>query len=285
MSGSDGGFYGHPEEFLQQGDLFRVDVVAPVVDRVQRLFRSHDGRHASAVFADGAEGALFDREGLETLLSEIDRQPLHTEPFEETDDGQMEFVVVQASLLRYFVLASQTCDISGMDGPSNPVAVILPVITLRDLCTTERFPFLTSRKGVYDKLTINEYLLRHSGVEEFSEHQDPADYGAALRIVISEWNPPKNTPQKRNLGLIKSFVQNQAKKGWLHWLSDDPSFGVPDACVDLSRIFTVATDQLQELSHARIASLRGPYRDQFSQVLGNHLSRIATPKPIGPPGL
>ena len=36
-------FYSSVDAFIQQGDIFRVDLVAPLADQNVRLFRSADG--------------------------------------------------------------------------------------------------------------------------------------------------------------------------------------------------------------------------------------------------
>ena len=110
-------FYLPPGPQLEQGDIFRTELVAPAADRRQRIFRAADGRHGSVVFEEECEGRVFARSDLESLLRQSSANELRTRPFVQTPDGHDEMVVVYARLLRYFVIATQTCDISGEEGP------------------------------------------------------------------------------------------------------------------------------------------------------------------------
>ena len=112
---SKGQFYTNPDEFLQQGDIFRIDIVAPIADTQTRIFRSIDGRHGSVVFEENCEGKIFEKDELKALLGNSPLTDLHTQPFWRTSDGQEEMVVVYAQLFQYFIIATQTCDVSGRD--------------------------------------------------------------------------------------------------------------------------------------------------------------------------
>ncbi len=155
---SNSGFYTYPQDHLQQGDIFRVQIVAPDADQTQRIFRSRDGRHGSIVFDERCEARIFSRTELEDLLANTVRTVLHTDPFRKTPDASEEMVVVFARLMRYFVLVSNTCDISGLDGEPTLHATILRVRTLYALCMEDAFEFPNTKEN----MPIHDFIVKHN---------------------------------------------------------------------------------------------------------------------------
>lgn len=290
MQTPEGGWYCKPADFLEQGDVFGLDVVAPFADFTQRLFRTEDGRHGSAVFEEGVPATVFSRTELENTLRISTRTRLHTAPFGVTEDDQCEMVVVHAMLVRYFVIASQTCDVSGIDAEPLSHVLVVPIRTLVETCQSERLPFYAGDPGSpfvgqthpTEDLTIHEYLVDRCKKDELLKHTAPADYGAALRLVVEDWMPTKGTTEKQNAGLIKSFINNQFKLGHVDYLPDAPKFDVPEGIVDFSMIFTASRQLLVAQKEKRLARIADPYRDAFSRRLADQISRIATPRPKKP---
>jgi hypothetical protein len=186
MQPTEPSFYASPDEYLQQGDIYRQEVVTPIVDTEKRLFRAADGRHGIAVFSEGATGNVFDEEELRTHLRNLTgsaRTPLHTEPFELTGQGEPEFVVVQSKQASFFVIATQTCDVSAEDKPVRPTAIILPILTLLDICKNERLNFRTGGDA-----TIENFLDTNAHAT-LKRELDPFAYSNKVRAVLSEWQP------------------------------------------------------------------------------------------------
>lgn len=263
-------------DFLQQGDIFRQEVVCPIVDTVKRIFRSVDGRHGSTVFAENVPGKVFDDAELKSTLAATTRTPLHTAPFHTTNDGHPELVVVHASLTSYFILASQTCDISGVDKAASPTAIILPIRTVLEICRYERLPFASMSNEL---LSIEEFIERNASINTLRSIQDAFSYPAALRKLLQEWNPSGKAVAS-DKSRIKNYLGKQLKGGWIYYLKDDSAFQVPECCVDFSVAYTVPTARLEGLKGHRIARLGDPYRDHFAQAFASRLSRIAVPKPM-----
>ena len=263
-------------DFLQQGDIFRQEVVCPVVDKVKRIFRAADGRHGSAVFAENVPGKVFDDAELRSTLSSTTRTPLHTDPFHTTNDGHPELVVVHASLTSYFMLASQTCDISGVDKAAAPTAIILPIRTVLEICRYERLPFASMSN---DALSIEEFVERNSSSGTLRSIHDAFSYPPALRKLLRDWMPIEKAIAS-DKGRIKNYLSKQLRVNWMYYLKEDSLFQVPECCVDFSVAYTVPTAKLEGLKQHRIARLGDPYRDHFAQAFASRLSRIAVPKPM-----
>jgi hypothetical protein len=267
-------FYIPFTDFLQQGDIFRVGIVTPVADAQQRLFRSIDGRHGSVVFAEGTNGRVFDRTELdETLDSLTSQTPLHTRPFRPTPDGQPELAVVFAGFSEHFVIATQTCDVSGHDKKEFPYAMILPARTLMEICQTEQIDL----QGRNQPITIEEYLMERTGDVTIASVADATRYSEKLKEVLASWNPTENA-DKANQRLITKFLNKiRRTAGHLYYLPADDRFHVPELMVDFCTTYTVATRQLTNFASGRVARIGDPYRDHFARAFADRISRIAIP--------
>jgi hypothetical protein len=274
-------FYAEPDAHLQQGDIFRIEIVAPVADRQQRLFRTADGRHGSIAFERGEKGTVFHPDDLRDLLRATQRTDWHTDPFCNSPNSQPELVVVHANLIRHFIIATQTCDISGVDHPGLPYAMVLPIQTVEEICRTTPVQLL-AHDGTTVTDTIHRYLMTIPAMQAMGALGKGEEYAEKLRQLLNEWTPAKNSSDRKNHGLIRDFLNKWTKKGFLYGLRSDSRFGVPECCVDFSAIYTVPTAALNEISSHRIAHLAGSYRDAFAQQFALRISRIATPKSISP---
>ncbi len=272
-------FYGPCEPYLQQGDIFGLPIVAPEADHRQRIFRARDGRHGSVVFKDNCEATVFAPDDLEGLLAKVDRTPLHTDPFASTEDGYEEMVVVFARLFRYFVLVSQTCDVSGVDHDPKPFACILPSTTLAEMCRRECLPF----KGEDQPTTIHDYVAKHLGTDESCLSDDPYEYPPALRAIVkARGREGLSRTHKENLGKIRKFLNEYDRPGFLFPLPPDSGSGVPESCVDFCAVYTVPTQKLVRVKDLRVATIADPYRHDFGQKFGAFYARVATPEPMRP---
>jgi len=277
---SNSGFYTHPQDYLQQGDIFRVQIVAPDADETQRIFRAGDGRHGSVVFDERCEARIFSRSEIENLLANSTRTLLHTDPFRKTPDGSEEMVVVFARLMRYFVLVSNTCDISGLDREPTPYATILPVRTLYDICTQEPRNFPNTQENT----TIHNFISKHysSGAQSLQDAKE-LRYGTVVKQTLKSWiktKPNKNVLEDARF--LQNFLFEYYKKGYLHSLPEDNILGVPESCVDFTSVFTIPTSKLLEIKANRFVRIADKYLEAFAKHFGDFFARIATPKPMRP---
>jgi len=272
-------FYSPPDSFLQQGDIFRIDLVSPAADEIQRIFRSKDGRHGSIVFEENCDARVFSRIELDNLLNNAKRSDLHTQPFRPTIDGQDEMVVVFARLFKYFIIDTQTCDISEQDHKPLPWASILPVITLEDMCKTVLFPFdYTS-----EPTTIHDFVTKQYPDSDNLESSNENDYSNILREIIKKWLEfvePKNLEKEVNR--IKNYLDGYYNKKWVFSLPYNQRYNVPESHVDFTTIFTIPRDKLVQIQGHRFVRIESPYRDDFAQKFGTFFSRIALPTPMKP---
>ncbi|MBN2211246.1 MAG: hypothetical protein JW709_07605 [Sedimentisphaerales bacterium] len=272
-------YYENPASHLSQGDIFRIDVVGPGADFLKRIFRSADGRHGSCVFEEECNARVFSPNELEEQLKKVERGLLHTDPFCSTHDGNDEMVVVFAKLLKYFIIATQTCDICGRDKPPSPHAVILPVVPFAIICRTERLPLDGTEKGV----TIHDFITQKCPQADDLNDADDMNYPEKLREAIRGWTLNKNDPMRAIVGKIKDFIGGFYKQGYLHYLAKESIYNMPESGIDFSMIFTVPSQRLNNVKTARIATLRGDYRNQFSRAFAEYFGRIAVPRSMSPP--
>jgi hypothetical protein len=278
MVSNDVHFYVTPNEYLRQGDIFRIEIVSPTPDLRQRIFRSNDGRHGSVVFEEKCPGRIFGREELSELLQQSHRTELHTEPFYPTHDGQEELVVVEARLYQYFIIASQTCDVSGKDGRGLPWTTIFPINTLAEHCRGTKLPF-----GSIGSMTIHEFICKNYQESAELEIANEADYGMAIRTIIDDWRKSGiKSELKSNVGRIKNILDDYCKEGYLYYLTDNVSYEIPEGSVDFTATYCIPRCNLEKIKHCRLARLNDEYCLELAQSLASLFERAATPKPMKP---
>ena len=272
----------HVAEHLEQGDLFALDLVTPLATQTQRILRTKDGRHGRLVFDGVGEGRLFERAELDQLLVDMDatkRTAEHTPPFGVAPNGEPELVVAPANLRRYFVVATQTCDISGLDKRPLEAVIVLPVQTVQDMCLTTRLEF-TSESG---KLTIHEFLVRNIPGVELHSMLDPSEYGKVARQALAGWAPgDKKHLQDRNrvANLLKQMLKS---KTGVYYLAGSTSYDLPESIIDFTAAHTIQRDVLLQNRSSRIARLASPVREDFAQRFAHFISRVALSAASGPP--
>jgi len=272
-------YYTAPTSYLQQGDIFRIDLVAPAADEVQRIFRTKDGRHGSLVFEENCDGRVFGRKELDKLLESAPQAGFYTKPFHLTPDGQEEMVVVFARLFRYFIIATQTCDISGKDKSPQDWATILAVITLADLCRTETFPFSATGQ----LMTIHDFVKTYCDRSDEFEDTSDMDYAPNLRqIVADSAKLATNKKVLQDIRHLKNYLSSYYNKIFMFSLPADSEFALPESYVDFTSAFTVPTSKLLALQSRRFATIVDPYRIEFAKRFGEFFARVALPKPMRP---
>jgi len=272
-------YYSEPDEFLQQGDIYRVSLVGPAADTDARILRSHDGRHGSVVFEENCEARVFGVGSLRQVLDGLpSRSQFHTEPFAITDDGQGELVVVYARLFRYFVVASHTCDVSGKDKNSLPWAIILPVFTLAEMCRTERRKF----KSQQTPMTVEAFLALSDFGSELSALSE-AEFPRAARKAVKAWIESGLTGKiLKDAEHVRNYLNQYHAPGFLFSLPANEALGLPESCVDFSAAFTVPVAKLSAIGGCRIARIEEPYRSSFSRRFADLFSRPTLPVPMTP---
>jgi len=279
MTSSEANFYTTPSDHLEQGDIFYLDLVAPIADEIKRIFRTEDGRHGSLFFEGNARAKVFSQSELEELLQTSNRTELHTDPFRETLDGQQEMVVVAGRLFQYFIIASQTCDISGKNGKSLPWAIVLPIITISYTCKNQCLPF----KSIDDQMTIHDFICSKLQDSEKLQSATEFEYGEEIRNITSELLEKKNNGKiLEDIRQIKNFLNNYHKKGYMFPLTEKPDFKVPESYVDFTAAYSVPTDKLLSVKENRFARINTPYREDFAQHFANFFARVALPTPMKP---
>jgi hypothetical protein len=211
-------YYTNPEEALEQGDIFQTDLVAPAADEVQRIFSTKDGQHGSVVFEENCDGMVFSRAELDNLLESVPRTLYHTEPFHKTQDGYEEMVVVFSRLFRYFVIATQTCDISGIDKEAFEWATVLPVITLADLCRTEPLVFASTHRT----LTIDEFVKMYFEEAQDLDNVSIMDYAPTLRQIVEKCADSVHDKRiRKDAKFLKSYLTKYYKTFYMFLLPTD----------------------------------------------------------------
>lgn len=270
---SDSSIYISPTDVLEQGDIFQTDLVLPFADSVPRIFRTRDGRHGSFVFEEPqTEGRVFSPRDIDHLMRDNPGTGLRG-AFETDSDGLFEMVVAFANRFRYFIIATQSCDLAhgGQKGSGNFVCV-LPIQTIREICQTIKHP--TLKDG--DLLSIHECLLDFTN-DAILGNANEHEYPEILKRVIDAFSG--NKKQNEIVGRIKSFIFSKLSSSeHLYHLDGDRNVGVPQSVVDFSQVYTFPLGQITPLSNCRLARLSTSYRDDFAHKFGDRFSRIAVPQ-------
>ena len=271
-------FYEKPDENLQQGDIFKIDWIAPSADEVQRIFRCKDGKHGSFVFSENGEGKVFDRPELDSVLAEVGNGiPYYNPAFSQTQDGDHELVVVYSRLFEYFVIATQTCDLA--DERDLQWTTMLPVITLEYICKNE----IRQLKNTKSETTIHDFCCIN-GVDALPlKEKTGKGYCQLISEIVNK--SVKNGASKNikgDMGTIKTYLSNLNQPGYLYYLQESPNWELPEAVIDFTATFTVPKIKLEEIKGKRLVKIANDYRNEFSKKLGTFFSRIATPASMVP---
>jgi hypothetical protein len=274
------------QKYLTQGDIFKFDLVAPIADLEKRIFRTIDGKHSSLINSDGSNGRIF---AYDELLAAIEDLPIQERlpPFQKTTDGKYERVLVYAELLKYFIILSQTCDISGVDSSPNPICTVVPIVTIGQYCQNQ-LPFSYEdpeiRQKVFQTISIADYVSEKFDPEFKSKVSDEFTFPDYLRENLKTWqDKAKKKPQKSAfLGTIRNalklIVENKPLS--IYYIAPDKEHNVPESYVDFCRVYIVSTNVIQDIRDKRIATLSVLYREEFAKKFANYYERIATPQPM-----
>jgi len=282
MMNNTDSFYTTVEPYLQQSDIFRLDIIAPVADTEKRIFRTHDCQHGSVYFEGKTQAKIFSEEELSESLSLITpKTEWHISPFTKTKDGQEEMVVAAARRFRYFILASQSCDISGKDKPPLSWGTILPIVTVECMCKEEKLPF----KGTSESCSIHDYIVESCDDGTVLQNTNEFNYGSVIRSKLPDWIKESTGKKKERLQQIKNFINNFSKKNFVHSVPENSHIKLPESYIDFTMICIVPTSKLEGIKEHRIARLSVLYDVQFGQNFGSFFSRVATRRPMVPPDI
>ena len=207
-------------------------------------------------------------------------------------------VIADAALAKYFVIASQTCDISGVDHVQKPVCVVAPIVTIAQFFLSEDVGAKEGRgeagRRILDylnlKLREDPNVCKNTDITSRDLYEDVlndfnfVDY---IRSVLTIWKPPKNSAEKdfrsRLKGFLAAIVEN--RKLFTYYLPkrevrSDSRKRIPEGYIDYTRLYSVPTSHLEEGKDARSATIISPYKEQFAQRMSTYYSRIATPSPV-----
>ncbi len=272
--------------YLSQGDIFRIDLVAPMADPERTIFRTEDGRHASAVKVDGSDGKIF---SYDELLEVIEALPPAERllPFQRTTDGKFEKVLVYADVLEYFIILSQTCDISGLDKQANPTCTIAPVATLAQHFqgrTSFSWRPLSANQNESQTVSIPDYISERFDPTFRDMVSNDLEFPAYLRRSLGEWRKKaKKKPQENSFlskikGSLNTILGNEPL--YMYYVLPSIQHEVPESYVDFCRIYTLSTSIVEGMKNKRLATLGPQFREEFAQRFANYYGRIATPYPM-----
>ncbi len=278
--------YAEPDSHLAQGDIFGVRLVAPLADNEIRILRTESGLHGERAFA-GEAARVFSYDDLTEAMLALPPEEQQV-PCENQGGLPLEYVVVFGDLVEYFMVASQTCDVAGLDSEPKICAAVVPVISLASFLSRQRLPIGLEEADAQDETkwtTIMDWLQAKLGKDLNSLRNDPFALPDGIRALLKGWEPPKNSVERQIRGKIREFLNSaiDPKKNYIYYLPPSPSHRIPEAFVDFTRLYSVVTAKLGELQPHRVCSLASPYREEFAGKLGQYLSRIATPSPLVPP--
>lgn len=274
------GGYQSPGPLLAQGDIFALPLVVPFADTDQRLVRTVDGAHGERVFTAGQPAKIFDPGSLRTLLAHRRPTAHHVDPFCRSPSGLLEYVVTTGELVTTLMIATQTCDVAGQDGPPFPTTLVLPVRTVFEMCVREPIELPTDAGEI--QITIHDYMIKYAGCEQLSQCVDVFKYPIELDALIEEWKPPKKSAMVHARSIIKNITGSWTRVQYLYGLREDPAFGVPRSFVDMTCCFSVDRALLEQVMDRRLVSLADGVRADFAHRYGHLLSRVALNKPQGP---
>ncbi len=271
-------------EDFQQGDIFATRLVAPLADDEVRLFRTVSGRLGHLAMEGHEAGRVFAYDDVLAIPGVPDgERPL---PFPVAAEGGGEMVVAYADLLEYFVLASQTCDVT----PPKPkdFVSLVPYLPLAPRLMGERLPIGLSPDEAADRTlwkTVCEYITQHTG--DSLHGAGEGVFGLPMRVRMAVADAWQGVPREINANRkwIKEHVRGLSdnERLYLYYMPPAPEAGVPEGYVDFTRLYTIPFDCLSRLGPHRRATINSPYREQFARKLGDYLSRVAVPKALDPP--
>lgn len=273
--------YSVPLAYLQQGDVFRIPTVVPFADTDIRLLRGADGTHGAQLLrsVNDADFEVLTDVELATKLAAVPRRTdWQVSAFASPPSNEHELVVVPARLSLMFVVASQSCDISGHDKKAKGDCVILPVRSLADLCRTELLPFQIGKQQVSSTI---EDLLVDRVKDDWLRSQSDLEYDTAIRLVVDEWTPV-SSDDKTLKGRIKNVINTEQSRGYLFWLKESTRPPMPTCAIDSTAMYTIPVSLLTSRLESRLSSIAPVYREQFARWVAERLGRVGTLEPISP---
>jgi len=262
--------YSVPEKHLSQGDIFRCHILGPYGGTSLTILREDSGKRPGEQFTS-VGGVQF------VKAADISQYPI-----------AQEIVSCQVDHLSHFILASQTCDVAGVNHPALPTCLVLKITTFCDFVNGGELPFKwqEGENSIIKQIALNEFLLANldekgaTAIKTASDNQSA--YPGALRTALKAWKPKANSNEQTFKSKLQNFLTDitNNKEGRTYYLPGDEKFNIPESFVDLSAVFPVNTEDIQGAIGSRLATLGNPYKEEFSQRLGDRFSRVAVPVPV-----
>jgi hypothetical protein len=274
--------------YLSQGDIFQISLVVPMADPEIFIFRTADGRRVSDTNQKLMSGRIFTYDELSDVIKVLpSEQRLYPFQRKAEDKDRYERVLVYADLLRYFIVLSQTCDISGVDHSPKPTCTIAPIVTLADYCQGPiQLSYEDPKIGQKIQETINfsDFFCEKFDPLFKDEIIDDFKFPRYLRANLDEWRKAvKNKPlEQRFINNIRNSLNLifQNKLLFIYYIAPNDDYKVPESYVDFCRLYTLPRDTVENLMDNRLATISSPYREEFARKFAEYYGRIAIPKPM-----
>lgn len=263
--------YTAPADYVGQGDIFKCHVLGTYGGTTLNILRSVDGARPEQQFTTAA------------TLKFVKAFEVHQHPICE------EIVSCQVEHLSYFVVASQTCDIAGADHAAGTTCFIAKMTSFCDFVNHSCLP--AEWRDENGNVTVRNILLADFLDVNISSAEgkalkplrdDHLNYPGALRAALRTWKPENNSNEQRLKTKLQNFLTDIAenKKGRTYYFPPESTCSIPEAFVDLSILFPVTVRDVHNAKAQRLATIANPYKEEFSQRIGERFSRVAVPVPV-----
>jgi len=187
-------------------------------------------------------------------------------------------VAVYAYVVDYFMVGSQTCDISGPGRGTR--ACVVPYFTLGQVLASQTVP-VTRDDGSESSTTIVDRLEREFGADFSGVSDIHMDLPARVRDFVRERLGVETKQHQKTLRQVLNAINQRLLNPGMgvYYLPEARDLEFPEGYADLRQVYTMSLDELETHSDKRLASLAGSYREEFGRALGDLLSRVAVEEP------
>jgi len=185
--------------------------------------------------------------------------------------------------IRRFIIATQTCDVAGIDHEAIKFCTIAKIVSLGEFLSDPVPLEITDKdKGKVQVMVQLKDIAEKMKPEDCAKVQGAIDDELAIPNVLRQLLPTyrKGKPEDVLVAYtakLTGFLNNVVlrKNGHVWYLPEDKGMKIPESFVDFSCLYAVPTTELQEARASRLATIASPYRELFAQDLGLRFSRVA----------
>lgn len=252
--------------YLQQGDIFKLKLVGTHSVADPRIVRRADGKKIT-----------FER----TPTVPVSEFPIKMGLLPEKSQ---EYLKTRFLTMRYFVIASQNCDISGLDRPANKNCVILPYVSYPNMFRERVFPYRKQKKGGGDEvleINVRQFIKERLWTGSSNDFEICAEDDFKWMDLVQ--NLLKTEVSNKDDNEIRKRLKNMANADWLknkgiaYQINGNKTLSVPPGYIDLENVFSIETGELLTNINERLGALKDLHREAFGQSFGARFSRVATP--------